>query len=260
MIKKEENASMQLLLGDIARGKVKNSDLKVVGVVLAILAFFVFVPGALSSFKFLSTEYVYLMSFLKFAILATSGECLALRIRTGCYNSADFGILPKMIVWGGLGIFIKLAFVIFATGVPSVLATLGLGMDSNTLQSGNLGLRVVTAFAISICMNLIFAPIMMTIHKITDLHIQDYKGKLVALLNPIDVAGILNKIDWQVMFHIVFKLTIPFFWIPAHTITFLLPSEYQVLFAAVLGIALGLILATATAEKPRAKDNMMVLE
>jgi len=46
-----------------------------------------------------------------------------------------------------------------------------------------------------------------------------------------------------VMWNFIFKKTIPFFWIPAHTITFLLPAEFRVLFAAVLGIALGLILA-----------------
>jgi hypothetical protein len=43
--------------------------------------------------------------------------------------------------------------------------------------------------------------------------------------------------------------TIPFFWIPAHTLTFLLPSEYRVLAAAMLSIALGLIL-TITKKKP----------
>jgi hypothetical protein len=47
------------------------------------------------------------------------------------------------------------------------------------------------------------------------------------------------------MWGFVFKKTIPFFWIPAHTITFLLPPDVQVLFAALLGIALGTILAVA---------------
>ena len=43
-----------------------------------------------------------------------------------------------------------------------------------------------------------------------------------------------------------FQKTIPFFWIPAHTITFILPQDYRVLFAAVLGIALGVLLAIAS--------------
>ena len=36
--------------------------------------------------------------------------------------------------------------------------------------------------------------------------------------------------------------TIPFFWVPAHTITFMLPPEYQIVMAAYLSVALGIIL------------------
>ena len=39
--------------------------------------------------------------------------------------------------------------------------------------------------------------------------------------------------------------TIPLFWIPAHTFTFLLPPELRILFAAFLSVALGAILAFA---------------
>jgi hypothetical protein len=58
-----------------------------------------------------------------------------------------------------------------------------------------------------------------------------------------DVGTILAGINWQVHWHFVLKKTIPFFWIPAHTITFLLPDAWRVLFAAILGIMLGVILA-----------------
>ncbi|HRZ79119.1 MAG TPA: Mpv17/PMP22 family protein, partial [bacterium] len=40
--------------------------------------------------------------------------------------------------------------------------------------------------------------------------------------------------------------TIPLFWIPAHTITFLLPENHRVLFAAILGVVLGVFLAIAS--------------
>ena len=40
-----------------------------------------------------------------------------------------------------------------------------------------------------------------------------------------------------------------FFWYPAHTITFLLPDEVRVLFAAILGVALGVLLAIAARMK-----------
>jgi hypothetical protein len=57
------------------------------------------------------------------------------------------------------------------------------------------------------------------------------------------MGKIIANLDWNVQWNFIFKKTIPFFWIPAHTVTFLLPVEFQVLFAALLGIALGVILS-----------------
>ncbi len=106
--------------------------------------------------------------------------------------------------------------------------------------------KIIVSFSISTFMNLIYAPVLMTTHKITDEHIIMNGGTLRGLLKPIDVAGMFRKINWDVQWHFVFKKTIPFFWIPAHTVTFLLPPEYQVLFAALLSVALGVILAIAS--------------
>jgi hypothetical protein len=86
---------------------------------------------------------------------------------------------------------------------------------------------------------------MMTVHKITDLHILSKGGTIKGLFTPIHFGKILSGMNWDVQWNFVFKKTIPFFWYPAHTITFLLPVEFQVLFAALLGIALGTILALA---------------
>jgi len=94
-------------------------------------------------------------------------------------------------------------------------------------------------------MNLIYAPVMMTLHKITDTHILQNGGTLKGFLHPIQMRKIFVNLNWDVQWNFVFKKTIPFFWIPAHTITFLLPTDFQVLFAALLGIALGTILAIA---------------
>jgi hypothetical protein len=55
----------------------------------------------------------------------------------------------------------------------------------------------------------------------------------------------LSSLNWKVQWDFVFKKTIPLFWIPAHTITFMLPGEFQVLFAASLSIVLGLLLSVA---------------
>ena len=94
-------------------------------------------------------------------------------------------------------------------------------------------------------MNSIFAPVFMTLHKITDIHIQETGGTLRGFFSrPIAFQNILaNKINWNIQWGFIFKKTIPLFWYPAHTITFLLPGNYQVLFAAALGVVLGLILS-----------------
>jgi hypothetical protein len=148
-----------------------------------------------------------------------------------------------MVVWGFLGLAINLAFNIFAAGTPAFLAYMGV-KNAPAAMSGSFSLlKLADAFAISTCMNLIFAPVMMTFHKITDTHIIENKGKVASLLRPIAFQRILQNLNWDIMWNFVFKKTIPFFWIPAHTITFLLPAEFRVLFAAILGIALGLILA-----------------
>ncbi len=53
-------------------------------------------------------------------------------------------------------------------------------------------------------------------------------------IKDVKLKAVTDKIDWYgFMSFIVFK-TIPLFWIPAHTITFLLPGEYRVLMAALL--------------------------
>ena len=105
--------------------------------------------------------------------------------------------------------------------------------------------KVFGAFFISVMMNTTFGPVFMTLHKITDTQILQYRGKLTALIKPLPMGKILSSLNWNVQWGFVFKKTIPFFWIPAHTITFLLPGQYQVLFAALLGVALGIILSIA---------------
>lgn len=187
-----------------------------------------------------------IMSFIKFAILATFGEAIGLRIRTGNYNQKGFGLIPRAIVWGFLGLTIKLAFVLFATGVPVFLAYMGVENAPSVMKESLSLSKVLVAFSISAAMNIIYAPIMMTLHKVTDTHIVNNGGTILGLFKPIKFGEILSTINWKVQWSFVFAKTIPFFWIPAHTLTFLLPADFQVLFAAVLGIALGVLLAIAS--------------
>jgi len=106
--------------------------------------------------------------------------------------------------------------------------------------------KLWVALAVSVAMNTIFAPVFMTLHKITFAYIAAHGGSLKALVTPIPMADRFASLNWQAQWGFVFKKTIPFFWYPAHTITFLLPAEQRVLFAALLGIALGVLLAVST--------------
>jgi len=211
----------------------------------------IFLPFFISStvYEYYTTfnaEHGMITSFIKFAILATLGEAIGLRIRTGSYNYKGFGLIPRAIVWGFLGLTIKLAFVIFGVGTPLFLSYLGLEDASVAMKSSFSIDKVFVAFSISAAMNIIYAPIMMTFHKITDTHILNNGGTVLGLLKPIKFGEIISNLNWNVQWNFVFKKTIPFFWIPAHTITFLLPTDFQVLFAAVLGIVLGVLLAIAS--------------
>ena len=222
--------------------------MKKIDLYFLVLVLVLFLPFFLSSelysgYQSMNSAHPYFIGFLKFAILATMGESIGLRLREGVYNKPGFGLVPRAIVWGFLGLTIVMAFKIFAAGAPVFLKTLGIEGAAASLVGPMSGLRLLTAFTISITLNTIYAPVMMTLHKITDNHIIRNGGTIVGLLRPIKFGEIITKLDWKVQYNFIFKKTIPFFWIPAHTITFLLPVEFQVLFAALLGIALGVILS-----------------
>lgn len=203
--------------------------------VLAAVAAFLILPATHQVFVTLTAAHPYLIGFSKFFVLATMGELLALRIVTGGWK-APKGLFQRALVWGFLGMTIVLIFDVFAGGVAGALKK-GLlpGADS----------RLAFAFFVSTIMNLTFAPAMMLTHRMTDTCLDlKYEGKSAG------VKDIVERIDWQGFVSFVLLKTIPFFWIPAHTITFLLPPEYRVLAAAVLSIALGAILAFAKKKSP----------
>ena len=100
---------------------MKKADIVTLLVVAAVIGGFAFIPGAWTWFNETTRAHGLLMSFFKFAILGTFGEMLALRIREGVYHKKGFGILPKMLVWGVLGVVIASAMTIFKTGTLALL-------------------------------------------------------------------------------------------------------------------------------------------
>jgi hypothetical protein len=181
--------------------------------------------------------YPYLLGFIKTSVLASLGEVMALRIKQKRYV-LNLKTLEKWFVWGLLGMTFVLVFPLFHQGVIAAQSAGLLPRIESIMVLGT----VLTAFLTSILMNLIFAPTFMILHRITDSYIDLSDGSIKKMVR-IPFKDIIDHINWKFFFGFVVFQTIPFFWIPAHTITFLLPEVYRVLMAAYLSIALGMILS-----------------
>jgi len=227
---------------------MKKSDLILIVCILIVAGLFIFIPSAGEGFNRMTAGYPFLMSFIKFSILSTLGEMIGLRIKKGVYFEKGFGILPRMVIWGILGMFISGAFIVFKAGTVNLYGAIGLEKAGEWFASGaplTWG-KVLVAFTVSVLCNTFFAPVFMTFHKISDTHIRNTGGTLAGYFGTkMPVGKIITTMDWDTQWNFVFKKTIPLFWYPAHTVTFLLPANIQVLFAALLGVALGVILAIA---------------
>lgn len=225
---------------------MKRTDLYFIVAIAAIfLPFFLSAP-LYEWYSTFNASHGMVMSFLKFSILSTLGEMLGCRISTGKYVTPTFGVLPRMVVWGFLGMGINMAMIIFSKGTPMFMQYMGMTNAVEAFTTDGFSMdKLWVALAVSVAMNTIFAPVFMTFHKVTDAHIAAHGGSLKALVTPIPMAERLATLNWQAQWGFVFRKTIPFFWYPAHTITFLLPAEQRVLFAALLGIVLGVLLAVS---------------
>lgn len=170
------------------------------------------------------------MGFLKFAILASMGELLALRLSNRTWKR-PVGMIYKVIVWGILGMLITFMFSFYSTGVHAMME-----QGKLTLGNGHTS-TIYTAFLTSVIMNLTFGIVFMAMHRISDTYIE----MRVNRKKP-SFSKLIQTIDWDMFIAFVVFKTIPLFWVPAHTITFTLPPHYRVVVAAYLSIILGIIL------------------
>lgn len=230
---------------------MKKSDLIcILGVLLFFTPFFLF-SSLLNFYWGLNAEHPYIMAFVKFFILAPFGEMLGLRIRKGVYYEKGFGLLTRAIVWGFLGITIKMAFDIFAHGVPSMLINMGMNISEDILLQAFSLPKLFVAFTIGITINLFYAPILMVTHKITDEHIKSTGGSLKGFFSPLRFGEHMANLNWKVQWDFTFKKAIPLFWIPAQSVNFLLADEYRILVAAIYSIILGILLAIVSIKSER---------
>ncbi len=152
---------------------------------------------------------------IHFAILGTLGEVLShlMRTRAPGLPCTPLQLLLKMLAWALLGVIIKYGF----AGMKGFTRALVDHQLLPTFCGSGLG----WAFAVSALTNIFFGPQMMAFHRLEDNLILRQKG----------FAGI-ERAWW----------TLVWFWIPAHTLTFSLPRDYQIGLAAVWSVVLGIIM------------------
>lgn len=162
---------------------------------------------------------------VQFGLLGTLGEALALLARRRPLSSLGpwWRTVLKVAAWGLLGIVIKYGFAGMKGFIDALIAS-GLAPRAS---HGSVG----WAFMVSVATNLLFGPQMMFFHRLED--------ALIAW--KWDLSGL--KKAW---------LTLLWFWIPAHTVTFSLPADYQIGLAALWSIVLGLILGLTAGGPARA--------
>jgi hypothetical protein len=174
------------------------------------------------SYRLWVQAHPFLSAAVQFGLLGTLGEVAAvsLKARRPALPCTPFQLLAKVLAWALLGLVIKAGFV----GMKGFTRAL---IDHHLLP-GALGSGFGWALALSTLTNVFFGPQMMLFHRLEDNLILGRRG--------FDgMAPAIRTLIW--------------FWIPAHTITFSLPADFQVGLAAVWSLALGLILGLAATRR-----------
>ena len=155
-------------------------------------------------------ENPFIAAMIKFAVLGTAGEIAAKLI--GRKKIKLLQTLYSVLVWAVLGIIIKFIFAGYHAMVDGLI-------EIGYLPAGMLS----QAFFKSLFMNAMFGPWLIVMHRVFDripfgkpyVPQEGLKGAMLSLL-------------W--------------FWLPAHTVTFLMSPDWQITLAAIWSFVLGLIL------------------
>ena len=156
----------------------------------------------------------FLSAAVQFALLGTLGELLPGWLQKGrLLPFTRTQLLGKALGWALIGLLIKTGFLMMQGAAQAIL-------DHGLLPAIFTG-NPWRALLVSVVTNLFFGPQMMFFHRLCD----------NVILKQRHWAG-LEKAWW----------TLIWFWIPAHTLTFVLPTDFQVGLAALWSVVLGVIL------------------
>lgn len=202
------------------------------GLILVSLSMILVFPASREGFVSLTSRHGILMGFVNFAVLSTMGELLSMRIRGGKWRRMN-GFWLKVVVWGMFGMAISLLFGFYSFAVNGAMA-------AGILPGPGEGLlrTLLEAFYVSFFANAVTGPALMGAQRLCDTLVDRLIGRA-----PAGIMAAVEAVDWLGFVKFVVLKTIPFFWIPVNTLVFLLPSEFRVVIAAYLSIALGAFLA-----------------
>jgi hypothetical protein len=157
------------------------------------------------------------MAVIQFAMLGTLGEIISkmLAQRSNKYPFSLVLTLWKMVVWSILAVYVKYAFH-WVDDIVKALIEHGLLPQ---MEHGTIGF----AFAKSLLANIPFGVFLVVFHRFLD--------------NLVIKAKNWKNLDKSM-------LSLIWFWIPAHTVTFSLDKVYQIGLAALWSLVLGFILGT----------------
>lgn len=157
------------------------------------------------------------MAVIQFAILGTLGEVISkmIALKSKTYPFSIRITLWKMLVWSILAVYIKFAF----HWVDDIVTTLIQHGILPQMAHGSIGF----AFAKSILANIPFGVILVIFHRWLD-------------------NLVLKSKNWKNLDKSMMSLI--WFWIPAHTVTFSLDKVYQIGLAALWSVVLGFILGS----------------
>ena len=94
------------------------ADIRCALTAAALLLALLFSDTLLNAYMAATTAHPFAAGFCKFAVLATFGECLAQRMLRGRYLPEGFGLIPRAVIWGALGVSNTVAFTIISAGAP----------------------------------------------------------------------------------------------------------------------------------------------
>jgi hypothetical protein len=160
-------------------------------------------------------DFPFVSAMIQFSILGTLGDYVSAKIAGTKANFSASLMVLKALEWAFLAIFIKIAFIGYEGFVSSLVI-------NRVLPQVFVESVLLNAITRSISMNLQFGVFLVIFHRLLDnlvLQTKNWKNLDKALLSLV----------W--------------FSIPAHTLTFVLPKDFQVGLAALWSFMLGLLLS-----------------